>query len=168
MPDRKKILVIDDEADFCLLVKDNLEATQEFDVVTCQDPQEAEGVVSREKPDLILLDNVMPQRSGAQIAKVLKKRPEFQEIPIIMISGRGEMVYIKKKDQFRWLPNTPIVRDRGKIAEGKSPETLSQAYGVDDYVAKPFSTDVLVTVIREVFARSGPRHQSSPPEEPQG
>lgn len=162
MTDKKKILVIDDEADFCLLVKENLEETQEFEVVTCSHPEETEGLLEQLRPDLILLDNVMPKRKGAEIAQALRQDPKFQRIPIIMVSGRGEMVYIKKKDQFRWMPNTPIIKERGEITNEKSPERLSHAYGVDDYVAKPFRTDVLVEVIREVLRKEQKQGPADP------
>jgi len=154
MPEKKKILVIDDEPDFCMLVKDNLEDTEEFSVLTCVKPEETEQYIRQEKPDIILLDNVMPGRKGEQIAKDLKSHSEFQEIPIVMVSGRGEMVYMKKKDQFRWMPNAPVMKDRGEVSDEKNPEKLSKAYGVDDYVAKPFRTDVLVEVIHEVLKKN--------------
>jgi len=153
MAEKIKILVVDDEADFCLLVQDNLEDTEEFEVVTCSDPARTEEVLRDEKPDLLLLDNVMPERKGSQIAKSLKVNDEFKDLPIIMVSGRGEMVYFKKNDQFRWMSNTPIVKDRGEISDSKNPEALSAAYGVDDYVAKPFSTETLVEVIHEVLGK---------------
>jgi DNA-binding response OmpR family regulator len=154
MPEKKKILIIDDEPDFCDVVKSNLEETQEFAVQSCSNPEQAETVISQEQPDLILLDNVMPKKDGAQIAQDLRKNEKFHHIPIIMVSGRGEMVYIRKKDQFRWMPNTPIVEGRGKQVDSKNPDVLAKAYGVDDYVAKPFSTTILLQVIREVLKRS--------------
>jgi len=153
MAEKIKILVVDDEADFCLLVQDNLEDTEEFEVVTCTEPARTEEALRQEKPDLLLLDNVMPERKGSQIAKSLKANPEFEDLPIIMVSGRGEMVYFKRNDQYRWLPNTTVVKERGEIADSKNPETLSAAYGVDDYVAKPFSTDTMVEVIHEVLEK---------------
>jgi DNA-binding response OmpR family regulator len=154
VPEKKKILIIDDEPDFCQLVKSNLEDTQEYDVQTCSNPEQAEEAIGQMQPDLILLDNVMPKKDGAQIAKDLHKNTKFHHIPIIMVSGRGEMVYIRKKDQFRWMPNTSLVEGRGKVVDSKSPEILAKAYGVDDYVAKPFSTTLLLQVIREVLKRS--------------
>ncbi len=153
MSEKTKILVVDDEADFCLLVQDNLEDTEEFEVVTCTEPSRTEEVLRAEKPDLLLLDNVMPERKGSQIAKTLKANPEFKDLPIVMVSGRGEMVYFKRNDQFRWLPNTPLVQERGDIPDAKGVEALAEAYGVDDYVSKPFTTDILVEVIHEVLGK---------------
>ncbi|MFA5060335.1 MAG: response regulator [Candidatus Omnitrophota bacterium] len=161
MPDKKKIVLIDDEADLCLLVKDNLEATGEFEVVTTINPKEAEDICRREKPDAVLVDNIMPGRRGSEIAKALKQDEELKNIPIVMVSGKGEMVYSKKKKQFQWLPNNPLTKDRGQIVESKDPEALSKGYGVDDYVSKPFATETLVEVINNVIAIARKRAEES-------
>ena len=153
MGNKTKILVIDDEIDFCMLMKANLEETGEFEVVFSDKPKEAEDLTEQEKPDVILLDNVMPQRKGSEIVEGIRKRPAIKDIPIIMVSGRGEMVYDKNKDQFRWRPDNPVVRDRGDIVEGKNYKNLSEIYGVDDYISKPFTTDILVQVIDEVLGK---------------
>ena len=153
MADKIKVAMIDDEQELCLLVKGNLEDTGEFDVITSNDPQGAEDFIRREKPDLILLDNVMPKRLGSDIAKKLKKDDETRRIPIIMVSGKGEMVYNKKREDFQWIPNNPITKERGKLPDVKGSEALSEAYGVDDYVSKPFATGILVEVIKEVLSR---------------
>ena len=154
MGEKSKILFIDDEPDLCLLVKGNLEETKEFDVITSTDPLQVEALCQREKPDLLLLDNIMPARKGSDIVKALKKNEETKQIPVIMISGKGEMVFSKKKGQFQWLPNNPAVRDRGDIVVGKDPEELSKAYGVDDYISKPFTTELLIQVIKDVLKKA--------------
>src|SRR3989338_5758846 len=102
MADKTRIVMIDDEADMCVLVKGNLEETGEFEVVTSSDALQGEALCRQEKPDLILLDNVMPQKKGSDIVKALKKSADTREIPIVMISGKGEMIYLKKKGQFQW------------------------------------------------------------------
>ena len=154
MGEKSKILIVDDESDLCLLVKGNLEETKEFDVITCTDPKQVEDLCQKEKPDLLLLDNIMPARKGSDIVKVLKSGEETKNMPIIMISGKGEMVFSKKKGQFQWLPNNPAARSRGEIIEGKDPEELSKAYGVDDYISKPFTTELLIQVIKDVLEKA--------------
>ncbi len=161
MADKKKIVMIDDEADLCALVKENLEETGEFEVVVSTQPQEAESLCKREKPDVILLDNVMPVRKGADIAKALRSDEETKDIPIIMVSGKGEIVYSKKKKQFQWLPNNPAARQRGDIINEKSPERLAASYGVSDYVSKPFTTEILVEVIQDVLKRKKKTEEST-------
>lgn len=152
MSDKTKVVMIDDEADLCFIVKANLEDTGNFQVVTTSNPLEAEDVIRREMPDIILLDVVMPKRRGPDIVASLKKDPQLQKIPIVMVSGKGEMVYNRKKDEFKWMPNNPMTQDRGSLPDAKGAEALAQAYGVKDYVSKPFTTDLLVEVIGQTLA----------------
>jgi len=153
MADKVRIVMIDDEPELCLLVKSNLEDTGEFEVTTTSDPLTAENLCLQQKPDLILLDNVMPGKKGEEIAKSLKKNPETKRIPIIVVSGKGEMIYDKKKKQFQWQPSNPMAKQRGKIIDEKSPERAAAAYGVEDYISKPFTTELLVEVIKGVLER---------------
>lgn len=153
MADKIKLLMVDDEKDLTMIMKSNLEFGGKFDVVASNDPLNVEELVEKENPSVILLDVVMPQRKGNEIARALKQNPKTKEIPIIMVSGRGEMVYHKKQDTFKWEPNRSVVAERGKLPEGRSAETLSEAYGVDDYIAKPFSTELLIQVIEDVLER---------------
>jgi len=168
MADKIKVAMIDDEMDLCLLVKGNLEETGEFTVVASADPQNAEQFIKQELPDVVLLDNVMPDRMGSEIAKLLKKDETTRRIPIIMVSGKGEMVYNKKKQDFQWIPNNPLAQKRGKLPEVKGSEALAGAYGVDDYISKPFATEVLVDVIKEVLKakKKVPKEQEDGPGAP--
>src|SRR3989344_683866 len=102
MAEKIKIVMIDDEMDLCMLVKANLESNGNYEVAVTSNPQDAENFVRAQKPDIILLDNVMPVRKGSEIAASLKKSPDTKNIPIVVVSGKGEMVYNKKKNQFQW------------------------------------------------------------------
>lgn len=168
MDEKIKIVMIDDEEDLCLMVKANLQDTGEFQVATLSDPRQAESFIAREKPDLLLLDNIMPGRKGSEIVAALKKDENTKGLPVVMISGKGEMVYNKKKDDFKWMPNSKLVQERGPLPDAKGAEALSNAYGVDDYVSKPFKTDLLIEVIREVLAKKKKLKRETPdvPEEP--
>ena len=147
------ILLVDDEVDYCAMIKQKLEATGEYSVTVLNDPAKVEAAVQQSKPDLILLDNVMPGRMGSDVAKKLKQKgSEARGIPIIMVSGKGEFVYMKKGDEFKWMPNAPIVKTRGTLPDAKSAEALAQAFGVNDYVAKPFKVEILIDVIKDVLA----------------
>ncbi len=150
-----KILCIDDEPDLLAMMKEKLDATGEFTVTTSTDPKNAENLVKEIQPDLILLDNIMPGRNGSDIAKQLKKKDsEFRRIPIIIVSGKGEFVYQRKSHEFKWMPNNPIVKTRGPLPDVRGAEALAKAFGVDDYVAKPFTMEVLIQVIKEVYQRT--------------
>ncbi len=157
MPDKVKVVMIDDEPDLCFVVKTNLEGKGDFEAVTTSDPAEAEDVVRRENPAVVLLDVVMPQRPGQEIVASLRKQPDLKAIPIIMVSGKGEMVFDKKKKEFKWMPNNPLVKNRGDLPDAKGAEALAEAYGVDDYISKPFTTELLAQVITEVLERRGKR-----------
>jgi len=149
--EKKRILVIDDEEDLCFLIKENLEQTGKFDVITLSNALEAERTVEIEMPDLVLLDVVMPGKKGSDIATALKNNPVTQRIPIIIMSGLGEMVYYKNLKRWKWLPNRPIVFKRGEVIHESLPEHAAEAYGVDDYIAKPFSTGQLLGLISGVL-----------------
>ncbi len=150
-----KILIVDDEKDFCDLLKENLESLGQFQVSYEIDPQRVEAAIEASRPDIILLDNVMPTRKGSEIVRELKKQEDLKRIPIIMVSGRGEMVYYKKSDSFKWEANRPIVKTRGEISQSKNPDTLAEEYGVDFYISKPVTTEAILEVINDILKRKG-------------
>jgi CheY-like chemotaxis protein len=153
MSDKAKVVMIDDETDLCAVVKDNLEETGKFIVETLSNPLQAEEFIRAQKPEIILLDVVMPQRGGPSVVQALKKDPELKTIPVIIVSGKGEMVYNRKKDEFKWSPNSKIVQSRSDLPDIKGAEALAEFYGVADYLSKPFTTDILVQVLEDVLAR---------------
>jgi len=87
MESKKKILLIDDEKDFCFFVKGNLENTGEFEVIATTSGKEGIKLACREKPDLILLDLNMPETSGDEVAQILYGRPETKAIPIVFLTA---------------------------------------------------------------------------------
>lgn len=156
------VLLVDDDVEYCAMLKQKLEATGEYAVTVVTDATKAEASALQLKPGLILLDNVMPGRMGSEIAKVLKKKgSETRGIPLIMVSGKGEFIYHKKINDFKWEPNNPAVKTRGVLPEAKGAEALAQAFGVDDYVAKPFKIETLLDVIKDVLARFKPAEEET-------
>jgi len=154
MAEKIRIVVIDDEVEVCLLMKEQLEADGAFEVVTSSLPVDAEKIIRLVKPQIILLDIIMPARCGKDIIAALKKDPELKRIPIVVVSGKGEMVYDAKKKKFNWFPNTPLaVKERSKIPLAHGVESFAEAYGVEDYIAKPFSSEILIQVIHDVLSR---------------
>ena len=125
MESKKKILLIDDEEDFCFFVKGNLENTGEFDVLVTTSGKEGIKLARGEKPDLILLDINMPEMSGDEVAQILSSRPETKEIPVVFLTA------LVTKDE---------VGNEGMASIGKR-----------NYIAKPVTTKELVTVIREIL-----------------
>lgn len=121
------ILVIDDEPDIREVMRFALESA-EFRVLEAGHADEARKLLSREVLDLILLDWMLPGRSGLELAQQLKQNPKTKAIPIIMVSARGE-----EEDRVKGLDT-----------------------GADDYIAKPFSPREMVARVKAVLRRAKP------------
>ena len=121
------ILIVEDEADLVTLLRYNLEK-EGFRVLSAADGEEALLVATEQVPNLILLDWMLPLVSGLEVCRQLRRNPRTRDIPIIMLTARGE-----EADKVRGLNS-----------------------GADDYVAKPFSPGELVARIRAVLRRSAP------------
>jgi two-component system alkaline phosphatase synthesis response regulator PhoP len=120
----KKILVVDDEAHIRELVRFNLEK-EGFQVAEVVDGATALKAVRAEKPDLVILDLMLPVIDGLEICRTLKKDTETQGIPVIMLTAKAEEI--------------------DKI--------LGLEMGADDYLTKPFSPRELVARIKAVMRR---------------
>jgi CheY-like chemotaxis protein len=83
----RKILVVDDEEDFCYFLKNNLETTEDFEVYICCNASESVETAKRILPDIILLDLLMPGVSGQEIAAELKNGEDTEAIPIIFLTA---------------------------------------------------------------------------------
>lgn len=123
---RPTILVVEDEAPLMTLVRYNLEK-QGFRVEEAADGQEALLRVAESRPDLVVLDWMLPSLSGIEVCRQLRRRPGTRDLPIIMLTARTE-----DQDQVRALDT-----------------------GADDYVTKPFAMEGLVARIRALLRRSG-------------
>jgi two-component system phosphate regulon response regulator PhoB len=122
---QKKILIVDDEPAIRDMVAFALRKG-EFEPIHAGDAREAQAAIADHVPDLILLDWMLPGTSGLELARRWRKDPLTREIPIIMLTARGEE------------------NDRVGGLEA----------GVDDYVVKPFSARELLARIRAVMRRS--------------
>lgn len=83
----RTILIIDDEADFCALVKEHLELKGDFVVYTATSGEEGIAIAKKRGPDIILLDIRMPEMDGFEVLKRLKKDKDTMSIPVIMLTG---------------------------------------------------------------------------------
>jgi two-component system phosphate regulon response regulator PhoB len=119
------ILVVEDEAPLATMLRYNLEK-QGFRVEEATDGQEAITRVAENRPDLILLDWMLPVMSGIEVCRQIRRRPALRDVPIIMVTARTE-----DSDAVRAL-NT----------------------GADDYITKPFGMDALLARIRALLRRS--------------
>ena len=92
---KKKIFIVDDQEDILLLLKDFL-ASHDFEVMVLKEPKNILNSIILFKPDLILLDLLMPDLGGFEICEILNKNLQTREIPIIIISGLGNLADVKK------------------------------------------------------------------------
>jgi CheY-like chemotaxis protein len=83
----KKILIVDDEEDFCYFVKLNLEETKHFEVLTAYNGPDGIDMAIRYHPDLILLDIIMPQMMGTEVAEALRSNKATKDIPILFVTA---------------------------------------------------------------------------------
>ena len=91
---RKKILFIDDDADYVESTRLFLE--KKYEVVTALNTDEGFKKIADEKPDLIILDAMMPEKDGFTFTKELKIHPEYKNIPIIMLTGVVPIIFDTK------------------------------------------------------------------------
>ena len=86
----KKILIIDDEEDFCYFAKKNLEAISNYKIIVANKGKKGIQIARKEKPDLILLDIMMPGIDGFEVLKRLKANEKTQDISVIMLTAKDE------------------------------------------------------------------------------
>lgn len=125
--ERKRVLLIDDEEDFCTVVKAGLEAKGNFEVIVALNGKEGLEVARMAQPDAILLDITMPVMDGFKVLEGLKKDRSTVAIPVIMLTAREEPEYKRKATQL--------------FNEG--------------YLTKPVEFSVLISTIEEVLKRRG-------------
>ncbi len=94
----KKVLVVDDENDFCFFLKKNLEATGEFDVDFCCDGQSVLVKAKQWHPDIILLDVRMPDMGGGDVATALREDEITKLIPMIFITALSKTYNLKDQE----------------------------------------------------------------------
>lgn len=120
----KKILVVDDEKDLVETLRFRLEAAG-YEVLAAYDGMEGLKIAREKKPDLIILDVMMPKMDGYQVCRMLKFSADFKDTPIIMLTARGQ--------------------DRDK--------QTGHDVGADLYMTKPFEGVALMKKITELLAK---------------
>jgi CheY-like chemotaxis protein len=91
----KKILVVDDSKTALMMEREILERRTPYQCVTASDGQEAVAMAQQEQPDLILMDVVMPRMNGFEACKMIRKGTSTREIPIVLVTTRGEESYME-------------------------------------------------------------------------
>jgi two-component system phosphate regulon response regulator PhoB len=121
------VMIVEDEDALVTLLRYNLEK-EGYRSASASDGDEALVMIKEETPDLILLDWMLPMTSGIEICRQLRRQPETRDVPIIMLTARGE-----EGDKVRGLNS-----------------------GADDYITKPFSPNELMARVRAVLRRAQP------------
>ncbi len=118
----KKILIVDDSQAEIKLMESVLQAAGYYSVAI-NDPTKIEQTIDVERPNLILLDVVMPNRNGFQACRELKNSTEYGRIPVVLVSSKNT-----DSDKF-W----------------------AKQQGADDYVVKPWNKDALLAVVQRLI-----------------
>ena len=123
MEQGNKILAVDDERHIVRLIQVNLERAG-YQVITAFDGPEALKKVESDKPDLVVLDVMMPKMDGFEVLKRLQANPETRDIPVIMLTAKAQ-----DADVFRGWSS-----------------------GVSAYLTKPFNPLELITFVKRIFS----------------
>jgi DNA-binding response OmpR family regulator len=118
----KRILIADDEPNIVLSLEFLLKQAG-FDTLTASDGEQALEAVAQHRPDLVLLDVMMPRKDGYEVCQALRADPANQDLRIVMLTAKGRDVEQEK----------------------------GLSLGADDYVTKPFATREVVNKIRELL-----------------
>jgi len=130
-----RVLVVDDEPDINEVVREGLRVAG-YDPVPALSGEEAFAAIGRQVPDLVLLDQMLPDVDGIELCRRLRAEPRTRTVPVVFLTARS----------------SPDARVRGL------------AVGADDYVVKPFSMQELVLRIRAVLRRAAPVEMELPPD----
>ncbi|MDJ0738412.1 MAG: response regulator [Gammaproteobacteria bacterium] len=122
----KKVLIVDDEPNIVLSVE-FLMKREGYEVATAGDGQKALDMLPEVRPDLMILDVMMPRKNGFEVCEAVRADPQFGGLPILMLSAKGREAEMKK----------------------------GLSLGADAYVTKPFSTHDLVDRVGELLAGRG-------------
>lgn len=120
--EKKKILVVEDELEIADMLRLRLEES-DFSVATAYDGAQAFEVIKEERPDLVILDLMLPKIDGYKVCGLLKMDTRFSHLPIIIFSARSQASDI----------------------------ALGMEMGADAYVTKPFDPEALVAKIQELM-----------------
>ncbi len=123
MTEQRRVLVVDDEPDVLLLCRVNLEF-EGYDVTTANDGEAGLATCRSMRPDVVLLDVMMPKMDGWQVLEAIKSDPEIQHTPVVMLTAK-----VQDEDQIRGWSS-----------------------GAAEYITKPFSPLSLSQVIADVIA----------------
>ena len=131
MEKQAKVLLIDDDPDFLAATKIVLES-KPYQVITALDGDEGLKKAREEKPDVIILDVIMPTKDGFDVCEQLKKEPELADIPVVMLTSFAQRV-----------KETSISVSKGLATEA------------EDYIDKPVNPNELLRRVERLLKKTG-------------
>ncbi len=120
-----KVLVIDDEEDYRIIIQDVLQAAG-FEVRLARDGEEGLRMVKESRPDVVLVDWMMPRMDGEKFCRAMRAEPGLKELPVLMLT----------------------------VKQTADEELEALHFGVDDFVVKPFRAPELLARVRAALRRS--------------
>ncbi len=126
MSAKKRVLTVDDEKLIVLAIRHNLKLAG-YDVLEAYDGREALKTIESERPDLIILDVMMPELNGWDVLSCIRDDPELQDIPVIMLTALGQ--------------------------DGDVGETIRR--GADFHLTKPFEPRHLIEIVNKLLKKDG-------------
>jgi DNA-binding response OmpR family regulator len=130
-PDELKILIVDDDQDILNLMRLSLEPAG-FRVLRTTKPEEGLHLALHEKPDLLVLDVMMPQIDGFELLRRIRRHPKMRQVPVIIVSARANSA-----DQLRML----------KLS-------YADADDIDAFIGKPFNPATLLKTVKGVLVNN--------------
>ena len=119
----RKIMVIDDEEAIIIVLKASIEATTDWQVITCSSATEGTAIAAAEQPNVILLDVSMPRVDGTEVLKALQTETATQKIPVIFLTAKARA----------------------------SEQQALKSLGVAGVITKPFSPDAIANQVRSLL-----------------
>jgi threonine synthase len=118
-----KVLIIDDQADDILLIRRILEAQPQYRLFEAYDGQSGINLVRKSKPDLIILDLMMPEIDGFAVLETLKREPDTRDIPVIVVTAK----VLTEEERHRLLGQVEALLRKGIFSEHELLEDLHKA-----------------------------------------
>ncbi|MBI5243867.1 MAG: response regulator transcription factor [Elusimicrobia bacterium] len=120
-----RVLVVDDEEDFRVIIRDILEASG-YEVCLAKDGREALDKAAQARPDAVLADWMMPRMDGQAFVQALRRSQPMRDVPVIMLT----------------------------VKQAEDDELEALHFGVDDFIVKPFKSEDLLARLRAVLRRA--------------
>ena len=157
MSDKKKIVIIDDEEDICSMTQFILQKTGLYEVATASNGEAGLALCRQVIPDLLVLDYVMPGMQGRDVIDALRGEQTTRGIPIILVSGLGEVVYFGEDDVWRWQPDRAVVQERGDVSEVvkclMAPQEVAEKFGIRAFLSKPFTKASFLHAVEKILGQ---------------